>query len=45
VVALVPSHAVGDAVLEAWKGDGLEGFSTSVAQETRTRALETEAAP
>ena len=45
VVALVPSHAVAEAVLAAWKGDGLEGFATSVAQETRARAFESETAP
>jgi|CZKU01.1.fsa_nt_gi mevalonate kinase len=45
VVALVPSHTVGDAVLEAWKAEGLEGFATSVAQETRPRALQSETAP
>jgi mevalonate kinase len=40
VVALVPTHAVGEAVLEAWKADGLEGFTTNVAPETRPRELE-----
>jgi mevalonate kinase len=45
VVALVPSQVVADAVLEAWKGEGLEGFATSVAQETRPRVLESETAP
>jgi mevalonate kinase len=45
VVALVPSQAVADAVLEAWKAQGLEGFSTSAAQEVRPRALESETAP
>ncbi|HEX3771492.1 MAG TPA: mevalonate kinase [Polyangiaceae bacterium] len=53
VVALVPSPAVGDAILEAWRRDGLEGFSTQVAPEValdtgvdaRVRGLETETAP
>jgi mevalonate kinase len=45
VVALVPSQVVADAVLAAWKADGLEGFATSVVQETRSRALESETAP
>ncbi len=44
VVALVPSHAVAEAVLAAWKGEGLEGFATSVAQETRPRSHETDGA-
>jgi mevalonate kinase len=45
VVALVPSTAVADAVLEAWKHEGLEGFSASAAPESRPRAFESEAAP
>jgi mevalonate kinase len=45
VVALVPSQAVAEAVLVAWKADGLEGFATCVAQETRARAMESETAP
>lgn len=45
VVALVPTQVVADAVLEAWKGEGLEGFSTTAAQELRPRALENETAP
>jgi mevalonate kinase len=45
VVALVPSQSVAEAVLEAWKGEGLEGFAASVAPEGRPRALETETAP
>ncbi len=35
VVALVPSQAVADAVLEAWKAKGLEGFATSASPEAR----------
>jgi mevalonate kinase len=35
VVALVPSAAVGDAVLAAWKADGFDGFVTCVAPEMR----------
>jgi mevalonate kinase len=45
VAALVPSSAVADAVLAAWKAEGLEGFATSVAHEIRPRALESETAP
>jgi mevalonate kinase len=45
VVALVPSQAVAEAVLEAWKAQGLEGFATSAAPEVRPVALETETAP
>ena len=45
VVALVPSQAIADAVLDAWKGEGLEGFATSAAQEIRPRAFDSEAAP
>jgi len=45
VVALVPSQAVAEEVLAAWKGDGFEGFATCVAPETRARSLESEAAP
>jgi mevalonate kinase len=45
VVALVPSRAVGEAVLEAWKAEGFSGFSATVVPETRAPALETEAAP
>jgi mevalonate kinase len=45
VVALVPSQAVADAILEAWKAEGLEGFATSAAQEIRPRTFETETAP
>jgi mevalonate kinase len=45
VVALVPSQAIADAVLDAWKGEGLEGFATSAAQEIRPRALSSETAP
>jgi mevalonate kinase len=35
VVALVPSVAVGDAVLAAWHGEGFRGFATCVAPEVR----------
>jgi mevalonate kinase len=46
VVALVPSTAVGEAVLAAWKADGFDGFATTVAPETRARVVaESEAAP
>ncbi len=45
VVALVPSSSVAEAVLDAWKREGLEGFATSVTQETRPRLFESEAAP
>lgn len=45
VVALVPSPAVADAVLEAWKREGLEGFAACAAPESRPRAMESEAAP
>jgi mevalonate kinase len=44
VVALVPSQAVADAVLVAWKASGLEGFATSVAPEARARPVEAEPA-
>jgi mevalonate kinase len=45
VVALVPSQAVAEAVLGAWKAEGLEGFATTVAAETRSRPLESGTAP
>ncbi len=45
VVALVPSPAASDAVLAAWRGDGLDGFATCVARETRVRPLESETSP
>ena len=49
VVALVPSVAAGEAVLAAWRADGLDGFAACVAPETTrgsTMAAETgEAAP
>jgi mevalonate kinase len=45
VVALVPSQAVADEVLEAWKSEGLEGFATSASQEIRARPLANETAP
>jgi len=45
VVALVPSQAVAEAVLEAWKREGLDGFAASVAAEDRPRATESEVAP
>jgi mevalonate kinase len=44
VVALVASPSVADAVLQAWKAEGLEGFATSVAPELRPRALDVETA-
>jgi mevalonate kinase len=46
VVALVASSSVAEAVLEAWKGEGLDGFAATVAQdEARPRGLESETAP
>jgi mevalonate kinase len=51
VVALVPSVAVGAAVLAAWKADGFDGFATCVAPEARAHLplaeseAESEAAP
>ena len=38
VAALVPSVAVGEAVLAAWKADGFEGFATCVAPEAREKS-------
>ena len=35
VVALVPSAAVGEAVLAAWRADGFDGFLTTVAPSPR----------
>jgi mevalonate kinase len=43
VVALVPNAAVAEAVVAAWRGDGLDGFATSVARESRARTLESAA--
>jgi mevalonate kinase len=45
VVALVPSQPIADAVLEAWKAQGLEGFAASAAPEARPRTVESETAP
>jgi mevalonate kinase len=45
VVALVPSPALADAVLSAWRIDGFDGFATSVEPEIRARAVETETMP
>jgi mevalonate kinase len=45
VVALVPTAAVADAVLAAWKSEKFEGFATCVAPESRARVLESETAP
>jgi mevalonate kinase len=48
VIALVPSQAVADAVLAAWKDAGFHGFATHVAPETRPHepeSLETESTP
>jgi len=50
VVALVPSAAVGEAVLAAWRAEGFDAFTTTVAPETRARAaheaeVESETAP
>jgi mevalonate kinase len=38
VVALVPSAAVGEAVIAAWAADGFRGFTTCVAPEVRAPA-------
>jgi mevalonate kinase len=45
VVALVPSARVAEQVLSAWRSAGYRGFATAVAVESRSRALESEAAP
>ncbi len=45
VVALVPSPAVGDAVLAAWRDAKFDGFATSVVPEARAQALESESLP
>jgi mevalonate kinase len=45
VVALVSSIAVADAVLTAWKGEGFDGFATSVAPHGHARVLESETLP
>lgn len=45
VVALVPSQAIAETVLRAWKSDGFDGFAARVAGEARGHALESEAAP
>jgi mevalonate kinase len=48
VVALVPTQAVAEAVLAAWKTGGFQGFATHVATEARIHesdALETESPP
>lgn len=45
VVALVPSPAVGDQVIAAWRAAKFDGFATSVAPETRVHALESESMP
>ncbi len=45
VVALVPSGAVADAVLEAWRAAGFDGFASSVAPEARARRFESESLP
>lgn len=47
VVALVPTSAVAQEVLAAWRGEGFEGFATSVAREARAHSpgAESEAAP
>jgi mevalonate kinase len=42
VVALVPTVATGEAVLAAWKTEGVEGFATCVAQDTRAPRVEAE---
>ena len=43
VAALVPTLAVGEAVVDAWRADGFEGFAAHVAPETRPHAVVTEA--
>jgi mevalonate kinase len=43
VVALVPTAAVGAAVLAAWKADGFEGFAACVATEPASAANESRA--
>jgi mevalonate kinase len=45
VIALVPSAAVANVVLAAWRADGFEGFVTSVAPEVWPRPLESETPP
>jgi mevalonate kinase len=48
VIALVPTQAVADAVLLAWKDAGFQGFATHVAPEMRLHepeGLETESTP
>jgi mevalonate kinase len=45
VVALVPSRAVADSVIEAWKAEGFSGFAACVAPEMRGRPVEHEAVP
>ncbi len=45
VVALAPSRAAADAVIEAWKVDGFSGFAACVAPEARSRPVEHEAVP
>ncbi len=45
VVALVPSTAIGELVLSAWKADGFDGFATVVAPEARAVHVESETAP
>jgi mevalonate kinase len=40
VIALVPSQAVAEAVLTAWKGAGFEGFATHVSPDVRPHEAE-----
>ena len=42
VVALVPTAAVGERVLAAWRTQGFGAFAATVAPETRTRPVEAE---
>jgi mevalonate kinase len=42
VAALVPTPAVGEAVLAAWRADGFEGFAACVAPEAPVQARATE---
>jgi len=45
VIALAPTHAVGEAIVSAWLGEGFDGFVTAVAAEPRSSAFESGAAP
>jgi mevalonate kinase len=45
VVALVPNNADAQRVLDAWKGDGFDGFCTKVFAHEQRRVLSSEVAP